>query len=115
MEDSTEYADDIMVWMVSEDTVGYIAFKLILELIEFGVQTQALLLYNGFNAFDPDRTENSYLAAKPEAIDAFAMLLSFNIIGSGMLWCCYGLFPLKCNGLVFKRALFFVDKLCLFT
>ena len=84
--------------------------KLLQEIVEFVVQSQALMLYNGYNLFDPNNKDNIYLASKPAAINAFAMLLSFNILGSGFLWLAYGLFPTRCYGLIFQRALFFVDK-----
>ena len=93
------------------DTTGFIVTKFTSEITEFTVQSIALLIYNGFNPFDPNNENDVYLAEKPGAIAVFALILSMNMFGSGFLWSLYTLFPAKIYGLVFKRAMFFVDKM----
>ena len=89
------------------DTTGWILSKFVSEITEFLLQSNALLLYNGYNIMDP---QEQHLAEKPNAIITFAAVLSFNLICSGLLWMNYAIFPSYCFGLRFKRLIFFVDK-----
>ena len=93
------------------DTTGWIILKFMSECTEIMVQSQALLLYNGHYLFDPHINKDSaYLANKPDFIVAFSVILSVNCFGSGFLWLLYAVIPRYCHGILFKRAIFFVDK-----
>ena len=58
------------------DTKGWIVVKTIRELIEIILQSQALLLYNGYNIFDSNNEDDIYLANKPQFIILFSCLLA---------------------------------------
>eukprot|EP01084_Bolivina_argentea_P075948 137632_1 len=95
---------------MATDTSGWIISCFISELVEIFVQSQALLLYNGYNIFDPQHTNNVYLANKSHFILLFASILAFNCFSSGILWLSYSLAPKTCYGLLFKLSLFLVDE-----
>ena len=88
----------------ASDTTGWIILKFLGEITELAIQTQALLMYNGYNE------HGAYLALKPESIVFFAAIISFNLVGTGLLWFCYAILPKFCYGLLFKRLLFFIDN-----
>eukprot|EP01084_Bolivina_argentea_P270429 459835_1 len=71
------------------DTTGWIIMKFISEISEITLQSVTLLLYNGYHILDPSNSKNTYLAHKPEFIDLFACIITFNCFGSGILWICY--------------------------
>eukprot|EP01083_Nonionella_stella_P303474 1050693_1 len=93
------------------DTSFWIAMMFANEFIEILLQSQALLLYNGYHLFDPNHQNDIYLANKPEFIITFAVILAFNCFGSALCWLLYALVPGKCRGLTFKLALFYVDEI----
>eukprot|EP01083_Nonionella_stella_P168520 569140_1 len=98
------------VWFrtyMAEDTTGWIIKSALNEITELIIQSQALLLYNGYNLFDP---RGVYLAKAPFLIIMFASFVSFNCFGSGICWLSYALAHRKCHGLMFKLSLFFVDQ-----
>eukprot|EP01083_Nonionella_stella_P226910 805389_1 len=99
-------------WMkyMSNDTTGWIVRGVISEIMEITIQTQALLLYNGYNVLDRHNESDIYLASKSYFIVIFAAILAFNCIGSGALWCSYALITKYCHGLLFKLFLFWVDE-----
>eukprot|EP01083_Nonionella_stella_P164371 543749_1 len=108
------YFRTIRAWYkkyLSNDTSAWIVLMFIGEVIEISVQCQALLLYNGYNVFDPSNERDVYLASKPHLIRIFAAILAFNIFGSGLCWLFYVLCAKKCRGLGFKLSLFYVDQL----
>ena len=84
--------------------------KFLAEISEILLQSNALLIYNGYDIFDPNREHHVYQANKPEFISVFASIIAFNCFGSGLLWLLYALLPYKCYGLVYKRCIFFIDK-----
>eukprot|EP01084_Bolivina_argentea_P051738 95166_1 len=92
------------------DTTGWIIRNVISELTEIVVQSQALLLYNGYNIFDTDHSNAVYLANRPYFVIIFAVILSFNCFGSGILWLSYALLPQYCHGLLFKLSIFCIDE-----
>ena len=94
---------------LAQDTTGWIVLKFMSEISELLVQSNALLIYNGYDIFDPYRKKTS-LANKPQFIELFSGFIAFNAFGSGIIWMFYAIFPRKCYGLLFKRCLFFVDK-----
>eukprot|EP01083_Nonionella_stella_P135456 412062_1 len=101
------------VWwlkLMASDTTGWIVKGLISELVEIVIQTNALLLYNGFNILDPTNKDDIYLANRSNIVKIFAVILSFNLIGSGILWLSYACVPKRCYGLIFRVSLFFVDS-----
>eukprot|EP01084_Bolivina_argentea_P089004 160693_1 len=81
------------------DSKLYIFKMILLETAEIIVQTFALLLYNGYDVFDP---YGVHLATKPRHIYLFAIMLSLNSVFIGILWLFYVLKQTKCNGLIFK-------------
>ena len=89
------------------DSTAWICLKIGGDILEMVLQSQALLLYNGYYWIDPDAT---YLANKPQFIILFACFVSFSVFGSGLLWLCYALAPRHCHSLLFRRLYFFVDK-----
>ena len=93
-----------------QDCTGWIVMKFLSEFTEFFIQSQALLLYNGYNVFDPNNENDVYLANKSDFILTFAMILTFNAFGSGSLWLFYAVFPKHCHGTIYKRLIFFIDK-----
>ena len=94
----------------AQDTTGWIISKFIAEISEILLQSNALLFYNGYDIFDPNRKNHIHQANKPHFIKLFAGIFAFNAFGSGILWFLYGMLPNYCYGLLFKRCLFFVDK-----
>eukprot|EP01083_Nonionella_stella_P016728 46723_1 len=94
-----------------DDSTGWIFLKIVGELPEFVLQTQAMLLYGGHYVFDPHNTNDVYLANKPHFIIVFAAILSLNCIGSGIVWILYALLPRYCYGTSFNGSIFFVDKM----
>eukprot|EP01083_Nonionella_stella_P064909 169637_1 len=62
-----------------DDKTGWIILHIVGELLEFFIQTSALLLYGGYNMWDPHHSNDIYLANKPEFIIVFAVILSFNL------------------------------------
>eukprot|EP01084_Bolivina_argentea_P013130 24602_1 len=92
------------------DTFGWIILKFTSEFTEFILQSQALLLYNGYYLFDRNNENGVYLAEKPQFIIIFAAILFFNCFGSGFLWLLYAVLPKHCHGLLYKRSIFFIDK-----
>eukprot|EP01083_Nonionella_stella_P081792 225519_1 len=95
---------------LGSDTTGWIVISFISEISEFLLQSQALLLYNGYHLFDPHSTKDVYLPNKPQYIHLFAAIIAFNCLGSGILWLCYAMFHTKCHGLIFKLSIYFVDQ-----
>eukprot|EP01083_Nonionella_stella_P076407 208187_1 len=95
---------------MGNDTTGWIIRGVISEITEIAIQTQALMLYNGYNVLDPHNESDIYLANKSYFIVMFAAILAFNCIGSGVLWCAYALINKYCHGLFFKLLLFWVDE-----
>ena len=93
---------------IGTDTTFWIIRSIISECLEFCIQSIALLLYNGYT-FSIDEN-NVPLANKPEYIIGFAMIISFNAFGSGIVWLSYSLAHGKCHGLVFKLSIFFIDQ-----
>eukprot|EP01083_Nonionella_stella_P127286 385613_1 len=93
-----------------DDKTGWIILHIVGELLEFFIQTSALLLYGGYNMWDPHHSNDIYLANKPEFIIVFSVILSFNLFGSGVLWLSYALAPKHCFGTVFKLTIFIIDK-----
>eukprot|EP01083_Nonionella_stella_P043973 118605_1 len=92
------------------DTTGWIIVMFIHECMEIVLQSQALLMYNGYYVLDPNNQKDIYLANKPEYVVAFASILAFNCWGSGLCWLSYSLAHRKCHGLLFKFSIFFVDQ-----
>eukprot|EP01083_Nonionella_stella_P054263 143307_1 len=101
-----------MLWSkyMANDTSGWVIRCVISELLELSIQTQALLLYNGYNIWDPNSEKNIYLANQSYFIVLFAAILAFNCLGSGVLWLGYALVAKYCHGLLFKLLLFWVDE-----
>ena len=93
------------------DTIFWLVMSFLCEIIEFVLQSLALLLYNGYNSFDPDHEEDVYLAAKSEFIIVFAGILCFNCFGSEILWLSYSLADKYLNVLWFKLLIYLVDQL----
>eukprot|EP01083_Nonionella_stella_P195392 719808_1 len=93
------------------DTTGWIIRGVMSEILEITIQTQALAHYNGYNILDPRNKDGVYLANQPKFIVIFAVILSFNCLGSGVLWCAYSLLTKYCHGLLFKLLLFCVDEM----
>eukprot|EP01083_Nonionella_stella_P076677 209070_1 len=101
---------DIYHTYFDDDTTGWIILHITGELLEFFIQSQALLLYGGYNMWDPHHSNDIYLANKPEFITIFAVILAFNCAGSGLLWLSYALAPQHCFGTVFTVTIFIIDK-----
>eukprot|EP01083_Nonionella_stella_P127285 385610_1 len=101
---------DVYRTYFDDDTTGWIILHIVGELLEFFIQTSALLLYGGYNMWDPHHSNDIYLANKPEFIIVFSVILSFNLFGSGVLWLSYALAPKHCFGTVFKLTIFIIDK-----
>eukprot|EP01083_Nonionella_stella_P195393 719810_1 len=93
------------------DTTGWIIRGVLYEISEIIVQTNACALYNGYNMLDPRNKEDIYLANQSQFITIFAVILSLNCFGSGLLWLCYSLLTEHCHGLLFKLLLFCVDEI----
>eukprot|EP01083_Nonionella_stella_P295451 1004179_1 len=91
------------------DKNGAILKMILMETVEIVMQSFALLLYNGYNVFDPNEV---VLAYKPQFIYLFVSILSLNCIGVGILWSFYALTQNKVNGLVFKMMEFGIDQFC---
>eukprot|EP01084_Bolivina_argentea_P024986 46499_1 len=91
------------------DTYYSVARMIIMEMYEIMLQTFALLLYNGYNIWNP---ENVHLAYRPVFIYLFVSMLSFNCIVVGILWLLYVIKPNKCSGLLFKLFEFCIDQIC---
>eukprot|EP01084_Bolivina_argentea_P182215 314615_1 len=92
------------------DTIGWILLMFFNEILEIILQSQALLLYNGYNIFDPNNERDVYLAIKPELIVFFAASISFNCFVCGILWILYFTAPKCCYGLTFSLCIFFFDQ-----
>eukprot|EP01083_Nonionella_stella_P106358 306793_1 len=92
------------------DTSLWIVWMFSNEIIEIVIQSNALLLYNGYNILDTTHSKAVYTAAKPEYIILFAIFIALNCWGSGVVWLSYGVAPNICYGLLFKLSLFFVDQ-----
>eukprot|EP01083_Nonionella_stella_P006007 17371_1 len=92
------------------DTVGWVIWMFINEMIEIVIQSNALLLYNGYNILDTTHSNAVYTATKPQFIVLFAGFIALNCFGSGLVWLSYGILPKYCHGLLFKVSLFFVDQ-----
>eukprot|EP01083_Nonionella_stella_P106357 306791_1 len=101
---------DIYTLYCGVDTTSWIVRTLTSEIIEIVIQSNALLLYNGYNVSDTTHSEAVYTAAKPEYIILFATFIALNCFGSGIVWLSYGVAPKLCFGLLFKLSLFFVDQ-----
>eukprot|EP01083_Nonionella_stella_P219053 784976_1 len=94
---------------MANDTTGWIIGGVTSELLEITIQTHALFLYNGYNIWDPNNN-HVYLANQSHFIVWFAVILAFNCLGSGLLWCGYALLAECCHGLLFRLFLFWVDE-----
>eukprot|EP01083_Nonionella_stella_P194517 717417_1 len=92
------------------DTVGWVIWMFINEMIEIVIQSNALLLYNGYNILDTTHSNAVYTATKPQFIVLFAGFIALNCFGSGFVWLSHGMLPKYCHGLLFKVSLFFVDQ-----
>eukprot|EP01083_Nonionella_stella_P089477 249653_1 len=68
------------------DTVGFVVWMFINEIIEIVIQSNALLLYNGYNILDPTHSDAIYTATKPQFIVLFAGFIALNCFGSGLVW-----------------------------
>eukprot|EP01083_Nonionella_stella_P228386 809465_1 len=104
---------DLTIWWreyMSDDTTAWILRGVISEMLELLIQTQALLLYGGYNMWDPHHSNDIYLANRPYFIVIFAAILAFNAFGSGVLWLSYALLNEHCHGLLFRVLLFCVDQ-----
>eukprot|EP01084_Bolivina_argentea_P103894 186066_1 len=94
------------------DTNGWIIMLFFYEIVEIIIQSQALLVYNGYNVFDPNNANDIYLANKPEFIILFSLFLGFNCLLAGILWLFYVCVGQICHGAHFKIYIFFVDQFC---
>eukprot|EP01083_Nonionella_stella_P032660 89381_1 len=94
---------------MANDTTGWVIRVIVSEIVEITIQTQALLLYNGYNVLDPHNKRDIYRANNSDFIVIFAAILAFNCVVSGILWCVYALVAKYCHGLLFKLVLFWVD------
>ena len=93
------------------DATGWIIRMIVTECIEIIIQTNALLLYNGFhNKTNPDNADDVYLVKKPEFIKLYAGLIAVNCMGSGIIWLLYACIPSFCHGIKFKLSVFIVDQ-----
>eukprot|EP01083_Nonionella_stella_P306926 1076857_1 len=92
------------------DTTGWIILHIFGELLELFVQSQALLLYGGYNVWDPHHSNDIYLANKPGFLMMFAAIISLNCFCSGVLWCSYALATRHCFGTVFTLTIFIIDS-----
>eukprot|EP01083_Nonionella_stella_P102201 290569_1 len=90
----------------ANDTFAWTIRNALSQIIEIIIQSNALLLYNGYNPTDP----TAYLANRPYLIQVFSVILALNCFGAGILWMSYGLVPAKCHGLLFELSLFVVDQ-----
>ena len=89
------------------DTDLHIARTLLFEILEIILQTFALLLYNGYDVWNPEKV---FLAHLPQFIYLFVSVLSFNCMITGILWLLYTLRNDKFGGLLFHLSLFCVDQ-----
>eukprot|EP01083_Nonionella_stella_P243035 847222_1 len=94
---------------MANDKVGWVIRSLVNEITELTLQTNAMLLYNGYNVFDARNEEDIYLAHKPQYIILFAVILAVNAFGSGVLWLSYTFTPNTCYGTMFKLCVFVID------
>jgi len=93
------------------DTIGFIIRMILIESIEISLQTNALLLYNGYqNDPSTDSADNVHLAAKPEFIKLLAVFIAINCFGDGIVWLLYACVPSFCHGLKFKLIIFVMDQ-----
>eukprot|EP01084_Bolivina_argentea_P009956 18574_1 len=81
------------------DTVGWCTKWIVKEFVEICIQTQAMLVYNGYG----DKGDNLALEAK--YIIIFSVFLCINSVITGMLWLCYVFKPKLCYGLTFEILL----------
>ena len=98
-----------LIWYKKEfglDTGKWIARKILLEIIEIILQSQALLLYNGSYIFNRNTV---YLAYDSEYIILFSCILLLNCTFCGILWLFYAFKPKVCHGLLFQLILCFID------
>eukprot|EP01084_Bolivina_argentea_P214737 364533_1 len=93
------------------DTGYWVMLMFVHEIFEITLQSQALLIYNGYNLFDPNNENDVYLANKPIFIQCFAIFIMFNCFSSGIVWICYAFATKRCHGYIFKISIFFVDQL----
>ena len=91
------------------DTTGWVITSILSEIAELVVQSQAMLLHDGYHPLRPDEL---YLAQKPRFIRWFAIILFINSSASGLSWLCYAIFPGKCHGLLFLLFIFVIDQIC---
>jgi len=86
---------------------GWIASVFVSETLEIILQSQALLLHNGYRLF----SDGEYLANKPDAILLFAVLISANCLIVASLWLLYLHCGPKRKGLLFKTVIFCSDQM----
>eukprot|EP01083_Nonionella_stella_P117478 350179_1 len=106
---ASRYSSALWSKYMGDHTTGWIVRGVISETMEILIQTQALFLYNGYNMWDRHNDE-IYIANQSHFIVWFAVILAFNSVGSGVLWCSYALLTKYCHGLLFKLLLFCVDE-----
>ena len=90
------------------DSGNWIILKVIGEVFEILMQSQALWAYNGTPIIN---TETLYLAIEEKFIILFAVFLFLNCVACAVLWLFYAFKPKLCHGLLFKLLLVFVDVL----
>ena len=65
------------------DSRNWCILAIFRELFEIALQSQALLVYNGTNLFNPN---DVFLANHPEYIELFAGVIFLNCVTEGILW-----------------------------